>query len=215
MLTHPPYRAVEPAGPLVIRIPLLSADDTPAVEPPDACRRCGSRGFSIHQRVWKRVKDPQVQRAQVVRFLCKRCGHVRRGYPVGISASRQSRSLYHLSVLLYWIGLSYQSVRAVLGELGCALSTTSIRRNVQATRRAADRAAPFARLRLAPTTDGILRGPDGLMALRLVRQSPTERYLEAAIAPGPRASELSQRLTTAARSLAPLFGCAATEARPA
>ncbi len=214
MLTHPPYRAVDPAGPLVVRIPLLSADDTPAVEPPDACHRCGSRGFSIHQRVWKRVKDPQVQRAQVVRFLCKRCGHVRRGYPLGISASRQSRSLYHLSVLLYWIGLSYQSVRAVLGELGCALSTTSIRRNVQATRRAADLAAPFARLRLAPTTDGILRGPDGLMALRVVRHSPTERYLEATIAPGPRASELSQRLTTAAGWLAPIFRCAAVEAGP-
>jgi hypothetical protein len=196
-LVHPP-RAARTPRPLVVRIPLLGAGDAPAGGPHEPCSHCGSTGFSIHQRTWKRVKDPHLQRALVVRFLCKRCGHVRRAYPVGIGASRQSRSLKHLSVLLYWVGLSYHGVRAVLVDLGCPLSTTSIRRNVEATRRTERLEPPLGRLRVEPMGGGVLRGPDGLLALRVVRQSDGRRALEAEIAPGPGASDLHWRFTAAA-----------------
>jgi hypothetical protein len=201
-----PDRMARAGRPLIVRVPLLSAADAPGSEPLAPCSRCGSKGFSIHQRTWKRVKDPHLERALVVRFLCKRCGRVRRAYPDGIGASRQSGSLRHLTVLLYWIGLSYQSVRAVLLDLGCPLSTTSIRRNVEAARQTAQLEPPLGRLRLEPAGGGVLRGADGLMALRVVPQAGADRALEVESAPGPGASNLHWRLTAAATWLAQVFG---------
>jgi hypothetical protein len=190
----------------VLRIPLAPAGEAPHAQPGAPCARCGSLGFTIHQRTWKRVKDPHVGRALVVRYLCKRCGYVRRSYPAGIGASRQSRSLKHLSVLLYWIGLSYQGVRAVLLDFGCPLSTTSIRRNVEQAREAHDLAPPLSRLRLQPVGNAEFRGPDGLIALRLVREAGEACLLEAVIAPGPAGSDLDWRLVTVAGWLARAFG---------
>ncbi len=172
--------------PLVVRTPLVSVADTLEVRPGEPCTACGGRGFTIHQRTWKQVKDPQTRRALVVRLLCKRCGHVRRAYPAGIGSSRQSGGLKHLSVLLYWIGISYQGVRAVLRDLGCPLSTTSVRRNVEGARRAAPLEPPLGRLRLEPVGSGMLRGADGVLALRVLPLAGGQRCLEAEIAPGPR-----------------------------
>jgi hypothetical protein len=207
----PPEPAVRPAQPLTVRVPLATAGETPRSEVQPPCVRCGSLGFTIHQRTWKRVKDPHVGRALVVRYLCKRCGYVRRDYPAGIGASRQSRSLKHLSVLLYWIGLSYQTVRTVLMDFGCPLSTTSIRRNVEQARRTPHLEPPLSRLRVQPLGNGVLRGPDGLVALQVVRESGVERMLEAVIAPGSAASDLDWRMLTVGRWLARVFG---TELHP-
>jgi len=85
---------------LQLRIPLIAVASAPG-DRPRPCVRCGSRGLNVHQRTRKRVKDPQVAYALVVRYLCKRCGHVGRSYPAGLGAGRQSASLQHLSVLLY------------------------------------------------------------------------------------------------------------------
>ncbi|HEY7066719.1 MAG TPA: hypothetical protein VII06_34945 [Chloroflexota bacterium] len=200
-----PEPAIRLAQPQPVRIPLATAGEAPPAEALPPCERCGSRGFTIHQRTWKRVKDPHLGRALVVRYLCKRCGYVRRAYPAGIGASRQSRSLKHLSVLLYWLGLSYQGVRAVLVDFGCPLSTTSIRRNVEQTRRTPHLDPPLSRLRVQPVGNGVLRGPDGLIALRLVRESGEARALEAVIAPGPAASDLDWRLLSVGRWLAHVF----------
>ena len=199
---EPPVR---PTQPLTVRVALAGAGETPHGEAQPPCARCGSLGFTIHQRTWKRVKDPHVGRALVVRYLCKRCGYVRRAYPAGIGASRQSRSLKHLSVFLYWIGLSYHGVRAVLVDFDCPLSTTSIRRNVEQARQMPHLEPPLGRLRVQPMGGGVLRGPDGLIALRLVRQSAAERVVEAVIAPGPSASDLDWRLMTVSRWLARVF----------
>ena len=189
---------------LQLRIPLIAVASTPG-DGPRPCVRCGSRGLNVHQRTRKRVKDPQVAYALVVRYLCKRCGHVGRSYPAGLGAGRQSASLQHLSVLLYWLGLSYGRVREVLIELGCPLSTTSIRRNVEATRESLTATPPLTRLRLEPRGGGLLRGPDGMLALRLLQPLPSERLLEAEIAPGPGAAELRWRLETCAVWLARIF----------
>jgi len=197
---------VSVAGPRMVRVPLAMTGEAPPGVALPPCQRCGSLGFTIHQRTWKRVKDPHLGRALVVRYLCKRCGYVRRAYPTGIGASRQSRGLRHLSVLLYWIGLSYQSVRAVLLDFGCPLSTTSIRRNVEQARDTGDLERPLSRLRLQPRGNGMLRGPDGLLSLRLVRASGEARLLEAVIGPGPAASDLHWRLMTVGRWLAHLYG---------
>ena len=50
---------------------------TPVVEHdgrrPERCDRCGSQGFNLHQRASKALKDPLTLRADVIRFICKRC----------------------------------------------------------------------------------------------------------------------------------------------
>ena len=198
------YAAATPRSP-VVRVPLAGVAETPGQGLPAPCPRCGSRAFSVHQRKGKRLKDPYLAHALIVRYLCKRCRYVGRAYPAGVGPSRQSRSLKHLSALLYWIGLSYLRVQAVLADLGCPLSTTSIRRNVEDARRALPLHPPLERLALRPVGAGQLRGPDGMVTLRLVRHSPAQRSLEAEIAPGHGAVDLGWRLEAAAEWLAPVF----------
>src|SRR5215211_3940892 len=150
-----------------VRVPLEAAGAAPD-GPLAPYPRCGSKGVNVHQRDWKAVKDPHCSRALVVRYLCKRCGHVRRVYPEGFGPSRQSEGLKQLSVLLYCLGLSYQTVRSVLLDLNCPLSTTSIRRNVLAAGQAAGVRPPSDRLQLSPLGEGMVEGPDGRLVVRLV-----------------------------------------------
>jgi hypothetical protein len=190
------------AHPYLIRIPLPSVEAKPLTEALDPCPHCGSHGFNAHQREWRRIKDPHYRRVLVIRYVCKRCGRARRSYPVGVSASRQSEALKQLSVLLYWVGLSYLGVRAALAELGCALACTSIRRNVKEARGSGDLPPVSARLHLAPVGGGILRGRDGMVALRLEQTAPGCRVLVAEIVPGPNAAHIRWRLQAGAGWLA-------------
>ena len=186
------------SAPLLVRIPLAPVGEALPTARLETCPRCGSKGLNVHQRTWKRVKDWEVTRVPVVRYQCKWCGAVGRQYPSGVDAGRQSLALKQVSLVLYCLGLSYQGVRAVLGDLGCPLSTTSIRRTVDAARHAHPPAQVRQPLRLAPVGGGMLRGPSGLIALRLVRPSPGDRALEVEIA-GDEAPELSWRLVACAR----------------
>lgn len=183
--------------PLVVRLPLAAIASAPD-GPPPPCGHCGGRGVNVHQRAWRQIKDPYVTRALVVRYLCKHCGRARRAYPTGIDAGRQSVTLRQLSLLLYWIGLSYQQVCIVLAELGCPLSTTSVRRNVEAVRAVEAIPPPLDRLRLTALGGGRLRGADGDCVLRLRRSAPSGAELEVAVAPGRHAAELCWRFTTCA-----------------
>jgi DNA-directed RNA polymerase subunit RPC12/RpoP len=107
----------------------------PAGEPdgrrPDRCERCGSRGFNLHQRATKALKDPSVPSAPVVRYICKRCGKTVRLYPSGVDAARQTVALRRASALLYWLGCSYDGIRAILGYLGCPLSRATVWANAR------------------------------------------------------------------------------------
>ena len=75
--------------------------------------------------------DPLTQRVAVVRFICKRCRKTTRLYPEGVDSRRQTIALRNASVLLYWLGLSYDGIREFLGHLGCPLSKATIWANVR------------------------------------------------------------------------------------
>jgi len=116
---------------ITVRIP------TPVVEHdgrrPERCDRCGSQGFNLHQRATKSLKHPLMPRAAVVRFICKRCRKTTRLYPSGVDAARQTVALRQVSVMLYWLGLSYDGIREFLGHLGCPLSKATVWANVRAS----------------------------------------------------------------------------------
>ncbi len=182
-----------------MRVTLADVAATPSTDQPPPCPQCGARGFHIHQHSWKSVKDPFIDRVLVARYRCKNCGYVRRLYPAGITADRQSIALEQLSVLLYCLGLSYQGTRAALVDLGCPLAMTSIRRNVIAARRSVQAELPTGDFQFSPTGGGWLRGPDGAVQLRLVRPTASSRLLDAEIEPGPTAGEIHRQVDACAR----------------
>jgi hypothetical protein len=109
----------------------------PAIESderrPERCEGCGSQGFNLHQRSTKALKDPSTSRASVIRYICKRCRKTTRLYPAGVDAARQTVALRQASVLLYWLGLSYDGIREYLGHFGCPLSKATVWANVRAS----------------------------------------------------------------------------------
>ena len=189
-----------PAPTSTIRIPLAPIAVAANGGPPRPCPRCGNLSFRVHQWDWKSVRDPQVNRVSVGRYQCKRCGIVVRRYPPGMDASTQSLGLKQLSVFLYSLGLSYEGVRAVLADLGCRLSTTTIRRNVIASGHEASLGLGGRRLRLVPDGEARLRAPDGSVTIRVASSPNGERWLELDPAPGS-AAELEWRLQMCCRCL--------------
>jgi hypothetical protein len=183
----------------------------PAVESdgrrPTRCERCGSHGFNLHQRASKSVKDPSTASAPVLRFICKRCRKTTRLYPSGIDAARQTVALRQASVLLYWLGVSYDGVRELLGHLGCPLSKATVWANVCASGLLGNRR----RLRADAETLVVRPRPDGAVAqlqlkgravsIRLARTAGGDMVLRAgALQPETarlihrRAEEVAQRL---------------------
>jgi hypothetical protein len=148
---------------IAVRIP------TPVVEHdgrrPERCDRCGSQGFNLHQRATKALKDPLTLRADVIRFICKRCRKTTRLYPPGVDSARQTVALRQASVLLYWLGLSYDGIRELLGHLGCPLSKATVWANVRASGLLGNRH----RLRADPGTLAIQGRPHGGVAKMLLR----------------------------------------------
>jgi hypothetical protein len=114
---------------------------------------------------------------------------------------RQTVALKQLSVLLYVIGLSYEGVRALLGDLRCPISTATIRKNVLKEGGRARLEGRLGRLRLAPRGEGRLAGPDGAVEFRLVGSPSSERWLEVEIAEEPGALDLGYRVEASARLL--------------
>lgn len=148
---------------IAVRIP------TPVVKHdgrrPVRCDGCGSQGFNLHQRASKSLKDPTMLRADVIRFICKRCRKTVRLYPLGVDAARQTVALRQASVLLYWLGLSYDGTRELLGHLGCPLSKATVWANVRASGLLGNRH----RLRADPGTLTIQARPNGAVARMLLR----------------------------------------------
>jgi hypothetical protein len=189
-------RAFEPRW-WVVRVPLAPVAEVATGEAHLTCPRCGCRAFTVHQRLGKAVKDPQIKSAHVVRYQCKKCGAIVRRYPDGVQAGRQSVGLRQLSVLLYCLGFSYRDVQDHLSTLGCPLSTTSIRRNVVAARAVAPAAFLSGRCSLALDRDERWPRQDGPIDVQLVALTGSERWLEVAIEPrlGP---AIQERLLTLA-----------------
>ena len=148
---------------IAVRIP------TPVVDHdgrrPERCDRCGSYGFNLHQHATKALKDPLTLRADVIRFICKRCRKTTRLYPPGVDAARQTVALRQASVLLYWLGLSYDGIRELLGHLGCPLSKATVWANVRTSGLLGNRH----RLRADPGSLAIQGRPSGAVARMLLR----------------------------------------------
>ncbi len=135
---------------------------------PERCERCGSRGFNLHQRATKALKDPLMPRVPILRFICKRCRKTTRLYPEGIDGGHQTVALRQASVVLYWLGLSYDGVREYLGRFGCSLSKATVWANVRSTGLLSNRH----RLRAEPASLIIQEGPNGPVARLRVRGGP-------------------------------------------
>jgi hypothetical protein len=157
---------------IAVRIP------TPVVEHdgrrPERCDRCGSQGFNLHQRASKALKDPLMLRADVIRFICKRCRKTTRLYPAGVDSARQTVALRQASVLLYWLGLSYDGIRELLGHLGCPLSKATVWANVRASGLLGNRH----RLRADPGTLSVQALASGAVARMLLRGRSASISLE-------------------------------------
>lgn len=111
----------------------------PKVEPtvfeyPKKCPRKGCRGMRYipRQEVSKKIVDAQHPGVRAWRCECKKCGHVFRVYPKGVSRKHISKRVNGMAVMLYILGLSYGAVEIVLNSLGMGIGKTSVFRAVQA-----------------------------------------------------------------------------------
>src|SRR4051794_2568143 len=157
---------------ITVRIP------TPVVEHdgrrPERCDRCGSQGFNLHQRASKSLKHPLLPRAAVVRFICKRCRKTTRLYPTGVDSARQTVALRQVSVMLYWLGLSYDGIREMLAHLDCPLSKATVWANVRASGLLGNRH----RLRADAGTLIVQARPRGAAAKMTLRGRPAAVQIE-------------------------------------
>jgi transposase-like protein len=103
-------------------------------EYPKKCPRagCGGMRFTPRQEVRKRIVDTQHPEVTAWRCECKKCGHVFRVYPRGVSAKQISKRVNGMAVMLYILGLSYGAVEIVLSSLGMGIGKSSVYRAVQA-----------------------------------------------------------------------------------
>ena len=111
----------------------------PKVEPnqfefPKKCSQKGCRGmrFIPRQEVSKKIVDAQHPEVTAWRCECKKCGHVFRVYPKGVSRKHISKRVNGMAVMMYILGLSYGAVEIVLNSLGMGIGKTSVFRAVQA-----------------------------------------------------------------------------------
>ena len=110
----------------------------PKVEPteyefPKKCPRKGCPGmrFIPRQEVSKKIVDAQHPAVTAWRCECKKCGHVFRVYPRGVSQKQISKRVNGMAVMMYILGLSYGAVEIVLNSLGMGIGKTSVYRAVQ------------------------------------------------------------------------------------
>src|SRR5258706_232640 len=105
-------------------------------------------------------------RADAIRFICKRRRKTPGLYPPGVDSARQTVALRNASVMLYWVGLSYDGIRELLGHLGCPLSKATVWANVRASGLLGNRH----RLRPDPGTLSIQARPAGAIARMMLRR---------------------------------------------
>jgi hypothetical protein len=111
----------------------------PKVEPsefeyPKKCPRkgCSGKRFIPRQEVRKKIVDGQHPEVTAWRCECKKCRHVFRVYPKGVSQKHISKRVNGMAVMLYLLGLSYGAAEIVLSSLGMGIGKTSVYRAVQA-----------------------------------------------------------------------------------
>jgi transposase-like protein len=86
----------------------------------------------INGRHRRRLIDPRVSEAEVIRYRCGGCGHSWRLYPEGVNRNTpQTKCQQVVSATLYVLGLSYDKASLFLEALGCGIVKSAIWRNVQ------------------------------------------------------------------------------------
>jgi len=87
---------------------------------PACCPFCGFGRVRINGRCRRRLIDPRVSEAVLVRYRCGGCGHSWRVYPEGVNRNTpQSKCQQVVSATLYLLGLSYDKASVFLEALGC------------------------------------------------------------------------------------------------
>jgi transposase-like protein len=115
-----------------MRIRLILPDvKTYASSGPGECPYCHGHILHIHQRVSRRVIDPQVDQVQVVRWKCTECGRSFRHYPEGVSRKQQSKRLEAVAAILWGLGLPLAWASQVLEIFGVGVGKTTVWRDVQ------------------------------------------------------------------------------------
>jgi transposase-like protein len=116
---------------------ILPALEPAHAEPALVCPTpgCTSTTFRLHQRVAKPLNDPEHSTLEVVRYRCAACGCTFRVYPRGVTRAATSERVRMVATLLYFLGLSYGSVSALLGACKIYLCKSRVHDIVAAARR--------------------------------------------------------------------------------
>lgn len=96
-----------------------------------SCPYCGSKKSITHQTHSKRIKHHKIEEVIVKRLRCKRCKRTFPHYPEGVSQAQQTKTLKAMSVVLYVLGLSYDSLVFFFSALEAPLSKGSCWNNMQ------------------------------------------------------------------------------------
>lgn len=124
---------------LAVRLPKVQPTE---MRPPMLCplrgrgkpkQTCSGTRFELHQVVCRKpLRDTRYSEVLCHRYRCLKCHRCFRVYPTGVSNDHQSDTLKGLSVLLYFLGLSYQCVADLLETLLQPICKATVYYNVQA-----------------------------------------------------------------------------------
>jgi transposase-like protein len=95
------------------------------------CPYCNSFDLVRHGKRLREVKDPKVENAAVQRWKCNSCNRTFTQRPEGISRSLFSNFVISLSVFLYTLGLSYNSVSKALIFFDIFIDPSTVWRHFQ------------------------------------------------------------------------------------
>ena len=85
----------------------------------------------VHQTHVRKIKHHKINEAVVKRLRCKKCKRTFRHYPQGVSQAQQTKTLKAMSVILYILGLSYDSLVSFFFALDTPLSKGTLWNNMQ------------------------------------------------------------------------------------
>ena len=103
-----------------LRLPVVQQE--PDVPSRSACCRSG---LIRHQRGTRGLTDIRIGEVTVQRYMCKVCRKTFTARPAGVSRSSVSEQVKATAVLLYCLGLSYDSAIIVLAARGAPISKGS------------------------------------------------------------------------------------------
>jgi len=115
-----------------LRLPVVQQEpEVPSRSP------CCRSGLIRHQRSTRGLTDIRIGEVTVQRYMCKRCRKTFTAHPAGVNRSSVSERVKATAVLLYCLGLSYDSAIIALAALAAPISKGSAYNYVRAAGEAA------------------------------------------------------------------------------